>query len=83
LASYALVFTDLVDSTQLVGQLGDARAAEMWATHDRRARDLIARRGGREIDRTDGFFAIFEGAADAAAFALDYCPVPLIREQSR
>jgi len=68
----ALVFTDLVDSTQLVERLGDARAAELWAAHDCAARELIAACGGREIDRTDGFFAIFEHAADAARFALAY-----------
>ena len=68
----ALVFTDLVDSTQLVERLGDARAAELWAAHDREARDQLAACGGREIDRTDGFFVIFEDAAGAARFALAY-----------
>ena len=72
MASRALVFTDVVDSTPLVERLGDARAAELWARHDRQARDLLARHGGREIDRTDGFFLSFERVADAAAFALGY-----------
>ena len=31
----ALLFTDLVDSTRLVERLGDARAAEVFAAHDR------------------------------------------------
>ena len=56
----ALVFTDVVDSTRLVERLGDARAAEVWAAHDRRARELLARHRGREIDRTDGFFLMFD-----------------------
>ena len=68
----ALVFTDVVESTQLVGRLGDARAADVWSAHDRRARELVARLGGREIDRTDGFFLIFERARDAARFAVEY-----------
>ena len=68
----ALLFTDVVDSTRLVERLGDARAAELWAEHDRRARDLLARHHGREIDRTDGFFLLFDAAADAARYALAY-----------
>jgi predicted ATPase/class 3 adenylate cyclase len=68
----ALVFTDVVESTQLVARLGDARAADVWSAHDRRARALVARLGGREIDRTDGFFLLFERARDAARFAVDY-----------
>ena len=64
-----LVFTDIVDSTRLVEQLGDAAAADLWARHDRSVRDLLHRHRGREIDRTDGFFALFDRAADAAAFA--------------
>ena len=52
----ALLFTDLIDSTALVERAGDARAAELWAEHDRRARSLLAQHSGREIDRTDGFF---------------------------
>ncbi|MBK6862948.1 MAG: tetratricopeptide repeat protein [Ideonella sp.] len=72
MASCALVFTDLVDSTLLVGRIGDAGAAELWARHDREARDLLTRCEGREIDRTDGFFLTFDRVADAARFALGY-----------
>ena len=66
-----LLFTDVVDSTRLVERLGDARAAEVWAAHDRRGRDLIARHRGREIGRADGFFVLFEEPAEAACYALD------------
>lgn len=72
MASWALVFTDVVDSTLLVERLGDARAAELWTRHDRQARDLLTTHGGREIDRTDGFFLTFDQVADAARFALGY-----------
>src|SRR5258705_4224363 len=67
-----LLFPDVVDSTRLVERLGDARAAEVWAAHDRRGRDLIARHHGREIGRADGFFLLFDNPADAARYALAY-----------
>jgi predicted ATPase/class 3 adenylate cyclase len=67
-----LVFTDVVDSTAIVERLGDGRAAELWAQHDRCARELLARYRGREIDRADGFFALFAQPADAARYALAY-----------
>ena len=68
----ALLFTDVVDSTRLVERLGDARAAQVWAEHDRRARDLLVAHAGREIDRSDGFLLLFDAAADAARYALAY-----------
>ncbi|HEY6512158.1 MAG TPA: tetratricopeptide repeat protein [Burkholderiaceae bacterium] len=68
----ALLFTDVVDSTLRVEQLGDARAAELWAEHDRRARDLLVRHHGREIDRSDGFFLLFDAPLNALRYALGY-----------
>ena len=68
----ALMFTDVVDSTRLVERLGDASAADVWAAHDRRARELLAQHRGHEIDRTDGFFLMFDTAQDAVRFALAY-----------
>ncbi len=67
-----LVVTDLVDSTQLLERLGDARAAELSARHDRLARALVERHEGREIDKTDGFLLLFERPVHAVAFALSY-----------
>jgi predicted ATPase/class 3 adenylate cyclase/Tfp pilus assembly protein PilF len=72
MAELALVFTDIVDSTRVTERLGEARAAQVWAAHDRRARELLHAHRGREIDRADGFFAVFERAGDAAAFASAY-----------
>lgn len=69
---HALLFTDVVDSTRLTERLGDAHAAQLWAAHDRKARELLAAHSVREVERTDGFFLLFEQAADAASFALDY-----------
>ncbi|MEO8134144.1 MAG: tetratricopeptide repeat protein [Betaproteobacteria bacterium] len=69
---HALLFTDAVDSTRTAERLGDRRAAELWAEHDRRSRDLLDRHHGREIGRADGFFLLFESADAAARYALDY-----------
>ena len=67
-----LVLCDLVDSTALVERLGDREAAELIRKHDRLARTLVDRHGGREIDKTDGFLMMFERPVQAVAFALDY-----------
>lgn len=67
-----LAICDLVDSTALVEKLGDRRSAEVMRQHDRLTRDLVARHGGREIDKTDGFLILFERPIQAVAFALDY-----------
>lgn len=67
-----LVLSDLVDSTALVGRLGDQRAADLFRKHDRVVRALLQEHGGREIDKTDGFLTMFERPIQAVAFALDY-----------
>ncbi|MFN0182450.1 MAG: AAA family ATPase, partial [Aquabacterium sp.] len=67
-----LLLTDVVDSTALALTLGDARMAQVWAAHDRIARDLLVAHHGREIDKTDGFLLLFDSARDAAAYALAY-----------
>src|SRR5690349_7952190 len=67
-----LVLADLVESTALTEQLGDVRAIEIFRKHDRMARDLVARHGGREIDKTDGFLVLFDRPIRGIAFALDY-----------
>jgi serine/threonine-protein kinase len=72
LAVKTLLLTDLVDSTKIVERLGDERAVGVSLRHDRVARDLVARFGGREIDKTDGFLLLFDHPADALACALAY-----------
>ena len=67
-----LVLCDLVDSTALVERLGDQAGAALMRRHDRLARDLMHRHGGREIDKTDGFLVLFERPIQGVAFALDY-----------
>ena len=67
-----LVISDLVASTALTEKLGDVRAAEVFARHDRVARDLLQSYEGREIDRSDGFLLLFRRPISALRFALDY-----------
>jgi predicted ATPase/Tfp pilus assembly protein PilF len=82
-ALLTLLYTDIEGSTALNTRLGDAAMAELWARHDRGSRELMRRWRGREIDRSDGFLALFDSVTDAAAFAADYhamlaaLPVPL------
>jgi len=68
----ALLLTDLVDSTRLTESLGDAAAGALWAAHDRAARERLGAWRGREIDKSDGFLLLFDRAADALGYALDY-----------
>ena len=69
---HALLLTDVVDSTKLSEQLGDQAMAEVWAGHDRVARDLLPPWRGREIDKTDGMLLLFEQPEDALQDALAY-----------
>jgi predicted ATPase/class 3 adenylate cyclase len=79
----ALLLTDVVDSTKLAESIGDQAMAEVWTSHDRVARDLLPKFRGREIDKTDGMLMLFDGAANAVAYAMAYhrsladLPVPL------
>ncbi|MBA4176936.1 MAG: hypothetical protein C0505_10325 [Leptothrix sp. (in: Bacteria)] len=62
----------MVDSTKLSEELGDAAMAEVWAAHDRVARDLLVPWRGREIDKTDGMLLLFDNASDAVSYAFAY-----------
>lgn len=67
-----MMFTDLVDSTNLIGLVGDDAWADLVAWHDRTLRALIERHDGKEIDHTgDGFFISFEAATDAVNCAVE------------
>lgn len=61
-----LLFTDIVDSTRLAGEMGDQRWRELLSRHHRIVRAQLKRFGGREVDTAgDGFFATFEKPAAA------------------
>jgi predicted ATPase/class 3 adenylate cyclase/Tfp pilus assembly protein PilF len=66
-STWALLLTDMVDSTGLNARLGDAAMATVWHMHDRLVRDLQRAWNGREIDKTDGMLTLFARADDAAA----------------
>jgi predicted ATPase/class 3 adenylate cyclase/Tfp pilus assembly protein PilF len=69
---FALLLTDVVDSTQLTERLGNAAAARLWTAHDRLARDLLPTYRGLEIDKTDGLLLLFPDAGDALDYAAAY-----------
>jgi len=61
-----LLFTDLVESTQLAGRLGDRRWRELLEGHDAAVHHELERFRGREVKFTgDGFLTTFDGPARA------------------
>jgi len=68
------MFTDIVDSTPLVAEMGDERWTAVLRAHDRTIRDALARHRGTEVKQRgggDGFFAVFESASDGVACATE------------
>jgi streptogramin lyase len=65
-----VLFTDVVGSTELARELGDQRWSRLLAAQRRVVRAELKAHRGREVDTAgDGFFAIFEGPADAVRCA--------------
>jgi class 3 adenylate cyclase/streptogramin lyase len=65
-----VMFTDIVNSTDIAGEMGDRRWRELIARHHRIVRSELRRFGGREIDTAgDGFFAAFDRPAEAVRCA--------------
>jgi class 3 adenylate cyclase/pimeloyl-ACP methyl ester carboxylesterase len=61
-----VLFTDIVGSTKLAAELGDARWRELLERHRAFVRRELDRHRGREVDTAgDGFFATFDGPARA------------------
>jgi class 3 adenylate cyclase len=61
-----VLFLDIVGSTALASELGDARWRELLICFRRTVRAQLRRHGGREQDTAgDGFFATFDQPADA------------------
>jgi class 3 adenylate cyclase len=55
-----VLMVDVVGSTHVAAELGDARYRELSSRFDRLVRDSLKRHGGREEDHAgDGFFATF------------------------
>jgi len=65
-----VLFTDIVDSTSKLAELGDRRWRELITEHDGLVRDELERFRGREVKTMgDGFVATFDGPARAVACA--------------
>jgi class 3 adenylate cyclase len=61
-----VLFTDIVDSTRMTAELGDAGWRELLSDHHALVRRQLSRFRGRELDTAgDGFFASFDGPARA------------------
>jgi class 3 adenylate cyclase/streptogramin lyase len=66
----AVLFTDIVGSTELARELGDERWSRLLAAHFRVLRAALKATRGREVDTAgDGMFAVFESPADAVRCA--------------
>jgi class 3 adenylate cyclase len=67
-----ILFTDVVGSTELAGELGDQAWSELLEQHHALVRRELDRFGGEEIDTAgDGFLALFDVPARAIRCALD------------
>ncbi|UCD80310.1 MAG: DUF4242 domain-containing protein [Desulfobacterales bacterium] len=66
-----IMFTDMKDSTAMTTRLGDARALELFRTHNGITREALRQYHGREIQHTgDGFMVSFNSASNAVACAI-------------
>jgi class 3 adenylate cyclase len=66
-----VLFTDWVNSTELIQRLGDEHAQRVFEDHRERLREAIAAHRGREVKWTgDGLMAVFPNAADGVRCAI-------------
>ena len=68
----AVMFTDIVGSTEMTARLGDAAALELVRVHNALVRRGLASHHGREVKHTgDGIMAAFDDVADSVRAAAD------------
>ena len=68
----AVMFTDIVGSTEMTARLGDAAALELVRAHDALVRRGLDAHGGREVKHTgDGIMAAFDKVVNAVRAAAD------------
>ena len=68
----AVMFTDIVGSTEMTARLGDSAALELVRAHDALVRRALEAYGGREIKHTgDGIMASFDNVANSVRAAAD------------
>jgi class 3 adenylate cyclase/streptogramin lyase len=66
----AVLFTDVVGSTELARELGDVRWTRLLSAQRRIIREELKAHRGREVDTAgDGFFVVFESPAEAVRCA--------------
>jgi class 3 adenylate cyclase len=66
----AVLFTDIVNSTEQLARAGDRAWREVLVAHDERAERAIRQHDGRLVKSTgDGILAVFEGPAQAVRTA--------------
>ena len=79
----AVMFTDIVGSTEMTTRLGDSAAVELVRVHDALVRRGLKAYGGREIKHTgDGIMASFDNVADSVRSRRRY-PTAICRLQCR
>ena len=67
----AIMFTDMVGSTEMTAQLGDAMAVELIRAHDAIIRRVLEQHGGTEVKHLgDGIMASFDDIPASVACAL-------------
>jgi class 3 adenylate cyclase len=67
-----ILFTDLVDHTQMMQRLGDDRGRAVLREHERVTREVLKEHGGTEVKTVgDSFMAWFDSAHRAIACALE------------
>lgn len=67
-----LAMTELLGGHTLFERLGNDRAQQIHALHDRLVRDLLGDFPGREIEKSRRFLLLFERPLDAVAYCLAY-----------
>ena len=71
----AVLFTDIVSSTERLSAYGDAHWRHELDVHDRLVDRLLSKFGGRRAKHTgDGIFALFDGPTKAARCGLELVP---------
>lgn len=71
-STIAIVFTDMVGSTDINSRVGDLRARELTRAHNSVVRSALARHDGREVKHTgDGIMAVFPIVSQAVEAMID------------
>lgn len=68
----AILFTDIVGSTESLSAEGDARWRNLLDLHDATVDGIVAKFGGRRVNHTgDGILALFDGPTNSVRCALE------------